>query len=988
MSAQSAVSFVKDINTNPLTAPSPSNPDPKRPFSGQDSNQFARLGSWIYFQATTRIQGTELHKSDGKTSVLVMDIATGNASSSPELFTVAGNKVFFTATTVTAGRELWLTDGTQAGTKMVKDIYPGTPDSLITGMAPLGSKVLFSATSGTNSPELWISDGTTAGTQLLKDINPGIPGSNIIYLQDNAAGNLVFFSADDGSAGSELWVSDGTSAGTRLVLDIAKGSAGSSPRHFRTLGPTQVVFQANDGTSGNELWATNGTAASTRLVKDVFAGSGSGTNLSSASSLGSKVLFLGTDGTSGSEPWITDGTPPGTFRLKDIQPGTPSSYMHFSAADAGKGYWSSFAPTGFEIWVTDGSLAGTRRFSKAAVSSSAPTFLAATGGRVFFQGFDVTGGTGFEISMTDGTTTRTVKDIKPGQTSGNAAFITPLAKGQVAFAADDGRTGTELWVSSGTAVTTILIDINSPPTPSQTASDNVTSIAPLFGKLIFSATDGSDKTRNQHGQELWISDGTAAGTRLLKDIYSTSSATNVSSSYPSMLCRLGNHVYFRAFEPVGGGELWRTDGTTAGTVMVKDIVPGSGSSYPSEITRVRDRIYFRATDGNSGYELWVTDGTVQGTRMVKDIDAGPSSSHPTNFAALGQANLCVFSAYQTGAGYELWVTDGTAAGTRMVKDIESGTGSSSPTYMKSWKDKVWFQAFTSATGQELWVTDGTAVGTTLVKDQVPGAASGHARHIEQQGQHLYYSAYNAATGQELHRSDGTAAGTGLYWDLTPGTGSSNPLLLTAVGSRRLWFQATWSSPSIPSGTQPLAIDVVSKTLLSFPANTAGDSWPYNYVNGAFRFAVDGGSVYMRCTPHNANDYQLTRIQNGATAQPIGRIQHSSTMQATDPRIGQNMTIRGNTQITKPVTLIEIGVPDPRPKSLGSFVPGAFAYFQFGNIHQNVGVPTGQNWTSTLPVPNQTSLLGITAVIQAFVLDATTFPANTEATNGVHLTIGK
>jgi hypothetical protein len=49
--------------------------------------------------------------------------------------------------------------------------------------------------------------------------------------------------------------------------------------------------------------------------------------------------------------------------------------------------------------------------------------------------------------------------------------------------------------------------------------------------------------------------------------------------------------------------LWRSDGTAAGTIMVKNINP-SGDSYPVFLTAVGSTLYFRATDGTNGNELW------------------------------------------------------------------------------------------------------------------------------------------------------------------------------------------------------------------------------------------------------------------------------------------------------------------------------------------------------------------------------------------------
>ncbi len=131
-----------------------------------------------------------------------------------------------------------------------------------------------------------------------------------------------------------------------------------------------------------------------------------------------------------------------------------------------------------------------------------------------------------------------------------------------------------------------------------------------------------DPTANSGGigRELWKSDGTKNGTTLLKDIY-----PGGTSSSPSELIKSGSYVYFRATDRSSGSELWRTDGTTAGTVQVSDIRSGLYGSYPQQLTDVGGTLFFVArgtnpTDGSSsGYELWKTDGTQAGTVLVKDI---------------------------------------------------------------------------------------------------------------------------------------------------------------------------------------------------------------------------------------------------------------------------------------------------------------------------------------------------------------------------------
>jgi ELWxxDGT repeat protein len=130
--------------------------------------------------------------------------------------------------------------------------------------------VLFWPNDGTTGQELWSSDGTAAGTVLVKDINPG-PGHASDLLPLFPVDGAVFFSADDGSTGNELWKSDGTTKGTVLIKDITPGSAGSHPWGLANVSGT-LFFTADDGTTGRELWKSDGTAAGTSRLADINPG--------------------------------------------------------------------------------------------------------------------------------------------------------------------------------------------------------------------------------------------------------------------------------------------------------------------------------------------------------------------------------------------------------------------------------------------------------------------------------------------------------------------------------------------------------------------------------------------------------------------------------------------------------------------------------------------------------------------------------------------
>src|SRR5205085_9104000 len=149
-------------------------------------------------------------------------------------------------------------------------------------------------------------------------------------------------------------------------------------------------------------------------------------------------------------------------------------------------------------------------------------------------------------------------------------------------------------------------------------------------------------------------------------------------------------LFFTATDPSNGRELWKSDGTAAGTVLVKDIKPGPGDPNEQLLTNVNGTPSFAADDGVGGtglYGLWKSDGTAAGTVLLKPFRGG-------NFYGFTNVNGTLFYAFNDGTdGWELWKSDGTAAGTTMVKDINPGSGSSSPYSLTNWNGTLYFTAY-------------------------------------------------------------------------------------------------------------------------------------------------------------------------------------------------------------------------------------------------------------------------------------------------------
>src|SRR5918995_6335585 len=168
---------------------------------------------------------------------------------------------------------------------------------------------------------------------------------------------------------------------------------------------------------------------------------------------------------------------------------------------------------------------------------------------------------------------------------------------------------------------------------------------------------------------------------LVEDIY-----PGKTGSEPNWLVDFKGRLLFGANHPRFGEELWRSNGTRSGTKLVKDIDPGplvikkmekteTGSSAPDSVMRTKKWIYFQATTVKYGDELWKSDGTKWGTKVVKDIAPGPGVSDPEDIVSTAPRTT-FFRAWDKKHGEELWKSDGTEKGTTLVKDINAVKGNS------------------------------------------------------------------------------------------------------------------------------------------------------------------------------------------------------------------------------------------------------------------------------------------------------------------------
>lgn len=280
------------------------------------------------------------------------------------------------------------------------------------------------------------------------------------------------------------------------------------------------------------------------------------------------------------------------------------------------------------------------------------------------------------------------------------------------------------------------------------------------GKLYYTASEYDyDDEDDLHGGELWVSDGTTSGTIMLKDIYpGMNDFDQPNASYPEDLTACNGKLFFIASDAEHGRELWVTDGTAAGTQLVKDINEGAADSYIKYMVVMNHKLYFVANTALNGVELWTSDGTLNGTHLVAETADGVQSFDPRQLTASSDKVYFVAKTdyWPNTYNYELWATDGETIW--MVEDI-NGTSTGAVDVNQGFEvynDKLYFCANDGIHGREVWVSDGTAAGTNMVKDIAEGAMDGGFYYPYIYNGYLYFKAFNTATEQKaIWRTNGT-----------------------------------------------------------------------------------------------------------------------------------------------------------------------------------------------------------------------------------------
>ena len=953
----------------------------------------------------------------------------------------------------------------QATPRLLADLEPRTrvpsssnPDDF----ASFGPWTIFSADDGVHGRELFHTLGSAASTALFVDLVPGARGSDPRDI--TPVRNQVFFTADDGVHGREPWVSDGTPAGTHLVLDLTPGSASTPIGDACAVAPCLLFFVARP--SGAELWSSDGTTAATRAVFDPANARGrvlTGHHAAIDTPAGPRLLFVATSAL-GPELWITDGTRSGTTIAVARLEWLGAVRFHLAAASR----FVVFAadrpqvPAAGEVWITDGTATGTFLVGATVTAipdvGTRPVLLPEFDGRAWFPAFD-----GAFAHASNGTAAGTLTVAGPAGVSSPMTGWLGVATGSLWLMADADL----VRVDRGTITTHAQAP---PPIPIHEVSRRgAPTIGGNFLVLDHRATlfafdvranavlwlgptaplrDGPHvgghigrgyfaRPSSSIGVEPAVSDGTIAGTGLLRDVNTQPPVTDDA--------RITSFASFgRLTAIVGGGtgslptHLWCTDGTTAGTRLVYQ---GSGIEY---VTPAADRLFFVA-DTPSGRGLHVSDGTVAGTQALPMVLAPGTTFTIEAITRHGADVVCV--AFD-GIERRLFVADGstlaplatlsgaigTAAITTLGEDIVAtvwedlsftaalwfvdragrtvriaagSQGRAMPVVMGS---AAYFIRGSAANTNELWRSDGTANGTSRIATILhPVFDLAVARD------HLFLDCFGA-----LYVSDGTAVGT----QLLPAIAHLQiPLRTkTTLGRRLLFHDQTpphdvWVTDGTAAGTHALgpprshidAAAIVSAgaeraIIAESTATNRREFWVSDGTSSGTRQLFDAGDRVPDpdlSALSNGLFYFVARdplaglephvLDIGASVQTLGHGCGGALRQATlfaDPPGAPfgGVTIGGHATAGAAAWLM-MSPPPTRPLAFPLGGTCVLEVDPLAGFLLDVLPVTNQRFARSYLLPDQPALYGLQAVVQA-ALAPTDAPLGADLSNGVLLTIGR
>jgi ELWxxDGT repeat protein len=749
--------------------------------------------------------------------------------------TALGDKVIFSVNTKDFGYEPWVSDGTESGTFMLKDINAGTSSSIdsdygLTNSVQVDS-ILFFLVYENYSTRLWRTNGTSSGTYRVTNL--------MCRSYSDLSMNIGFFKGFIYIAAikpSVNYLQDNLYKINPLTLEVTlvKELSESSEIGGLTVFDNEFYFSAKLNSTGWELWRSNGTTDSTYMVKDIAPGVASSSEIiySDKGKCKNKVFFSVIDtvinffGNPSPGPpslWKTDGTPQGTVKVmrrlnnRLYAYPTPSNFITIND----KMYFTALNSSGYNhLWcyVSD-------RDTVLSISSVSTCRAAVrVGDKIQFY----TSNGIFEVNPISNSV-RTI-DANITISSPDRCNKSHRIKKQVlgtSFYFSATRTpysDYELWVSNSTGINRVF-NISKGKPGKDLRSSLPYGIVTTNNKVFFYANDGI------HGRELWVSDGAVNGeTKLTKN----TEITPESGSAPDQFLVSEKNLYFRASStsPVSNDpdykDIYRYNIDSDSLNILFESDSQTGDLTP--ITTFKNRLIFSTNSSKSYYENASTGGSQQLATYFNKNDIFPIHAQCNGELIIAGTNTSNWSEY-------LYKFDTTGT-LKLITDKATSISS-----MIEMNGIVYFKArhrYSPDLGIELWRTDGTSSGTFMVKDILPGYDSGlRLNTFFRAGNYIYFVGVNQYNQSELWRSDGTGQGTVMIAYLS-GNSSTTVFFLAHLGNKIYYKIDNVNSPNYEMALWYFDTLNMTNVFVSNLANVSSSS----YESRNSRGYVSNGNLYF------------------------------------------------------------------------------------------------------------------------------------------------
>ncbi len=996
--AQSHQPFlVGDLNSKPFYRSRSSNPKFWTP-----------LPNRVLFAAHTKALGEELYVSDGTKlgTQLLKDILPGPASSKPLFMGKLGKFLYFTAEDAKGVPHFWVSDGTSLGTRPLSFWTLFRTGSKFSPLGVSQGAFSFVEHAPASSTRLFCSDGTFKGT---RDLGLGLP-SRKVFSQVVSVGRWTLFYASlrGEPASSDLYRSDGSFGGTRLLHHFSQHAI----RDMKSDGK-MVLFGGYDSAHGVEPWTSDGTVSGTKLFRDLVPG-----GISSAPEwfgrVGGQWVFLAYFGKPlVSGLWVSDGTPKGTrfvgsktetsFRLWNFKQGS----LHFTWSKGGKGHLWLLKPGAKQMQLIQ---------IPPALSRISQAFLPVPGGAIgaFRPSTRSMETELLKIDFASGKASSLVPGSFPLEylPGGDASWV--QSGGKTLFSArQKGKFSNQPWISDGTPKgTREIVDLD----PYRGTYDSSLGAAFSLGAQSFFLSFPSG---GEGGYYSWA----GAGKPLQKLV-------SHSKKKQSFLLHQGDYLFSFLQD---GTELHRLDARmrALNPLLVGELPdPKNEWKTSSWMDLLGDRLLFtyKAKGSKLGEELYVSDGTPAGSKLLKDLNPGPSSSSPRGFHRLG--SRVFFGAVDANGGRVPFASDGTPSGTRALGSVPQGAFlSPTPHGFVTWDGRAWFlgerwgndivfytdpkaqgiQGFFPKTvgqgytfqsffhlyqGRLLLFGDQTPIhetlpwvfeikarkggyGLTRLDFLPPNLEVYEALNLEG-GMLLVARNRNGRGSLEVWRSDGTKAGTRklfvgyFFWEKKG--------FFLRIGSRRAVFRygtELWVSDGTKLGTHRWDLDLRGKPLFTSPS-----------IMG-----MGHGLLLFQARTERLGNEPWAWFP-GAHGRPLGQgcggsLLQTPELELSDPVLGKGFSASGRGAVPGKAGLLLLGRPSSRSTRLPSLASLPcrlfldFRHFWLPLRSFKVG-PAG-GWMQRYQLPSLAVLRGETFAFQAlFAMGASRF----EVSNAYVATFGE